>query len=702
MPVEDELMVVRSEGWVTVLHGRVMMSRFADGDVGMRNLALVALSNTRLESKAVAAAFGLSATYVSILRGRVRDQGSAGLVRDQGRPVSVDAAGEAVAVKLAAKGSTQDEIAVRLGVNRSTVSRLLQRLAGLPVEPEQLHLIDPGVDSGDSGGCDSDADVDGHRPVLDGEGQAAGVRSCRYAGAALSFAFTDRVGFEEIFKVAGPAGYRYDGTALLTGTMLGLLLGAGNIEGFKHLNRSGLGALVGVDRFPTTRTLRARLAQAGDSVDAVGLQTRLAKALLAFDGPQFDLFFVDGHFVTYSGSAPLAKGWNNRRGRAEHGRDDTWVTDSGGRPLVCVSGEPAGLSRGLKDIIAPLRNVVGVHARPLLAFDRGGSYPSTFKALNDAGWDWVAYRRAPLAATAATPKLSWFAIDGKRHTYRCADETVELAGYGPARQITIFEAGEPVAQILTSVNAGVNARVIHLLRCRWRIENAFKYLSDHHGIDWLCDYKKTERPVTIEVDNPARAIANKTVAAATGNLNTARTRLGDITNRHVTDVNTHLADLDAGRDDIIYAQDQLAAAKAHRHTVPAKLHPEVIRAQPHLERRALQTALRICAHNTEHWLARQLDTHLQDPDQVRSHTRALITQPGIIDYQPDRIIIHQRTPRRPRRPSPHRTTQQQTSPHPRRHPTHHLHHQQPPIDKPGRTPTSRGLGPGGLRLATAS
>lgn len=650
MPAGDELVVVRCEGWVTVLYGRVMMSRFADGDVGMRNLALVGLSNTRLESKAVAAAFGLSATYVSILRGRVRDGGSAGLVRDQGRPVRVDAAGEALAVKMAAKGSTQDEIAVRLGVNRSTVSRVLQRLAAVPVEPEQLHLIDVGVDAGDSGvdAGDSDADGDGDGLVLDGGGDAGGVRSCRYAGAALSFAFTERVGFEEIFKVAGRAGYRYESTSLLTATMLGLLLGAGNIEGFKHLNRSDLGALVGVERFATTRTLRARLGEVGDNVDAVGLQTRLAKALLAFDGPQFDLFFVDGHFVTYSGSAPLAKGWNNRRGRAEHGRDDTWVTDSAGRPLVCVSGEPVGLCQGLNNIIGPLRNVVGVQARPLLAFDRGGSYPSTFKTLNDAGWDWVAYRRAPLAATAATPKLSWFAIDGKRHTYRCADETVELAGYGPARQITIFEAGEPVAQILTSVNSGVNARIIHLLRCRWRIENTFKYLCDHHGIDWLCDYKKTERTVTIEVDNPQRAIANTAVAAATANLNTARTQLGDITHRHVTNVATHLADLTTGRDNITYAQDQLAAAKTHRRTIPAKLHPEVTRAQPRLERRALQTALRICAHNAEHWLARQLDTHLQDPDEVRSHTRALITQPGTIDYQHDRIIITIDAPDEPR------------------------------------------------------
>ena len=41
MPVRDQLVVVRSEGWVTVLCGRVMLARFEDGDLGLRNVVLV-------------------------------------------------------------------------------------------------------------------------------------------------------------------------------------------------------------------------------------------------------------------------------------------------------------------------------------------------------------------------------------------------------------------------------------------------------------------------------------------------------------------------------------------------------------------------------------------------------------------------------------------------------------------------------------
>ena len=656
MPVRDRLVVVRSEGWVTVLCGRVMLARFEDGDLGLRNVVLVSLTHTTFECRDVAAAFGLSATYVSTLRGRVRDEGSAGLLRDRGRPSRIGAEGEAMALKMVARNKTQAEIAVGLGVDASTVSRLLKRLGSGAdeCEAEQLPLPDfDDEDAGDVDGVNDGAgDVDG---VNDGAGDVdgvgngvAGVRRCRYAGAMLALSFLDRVGFAGVFKMAARAGYRFDSCDVLVGTVMGLLLGAGNIEGFKHLARRDVGALVGIDRFPTTRTLRAHLGVLGDAADAVDLQTRLARALLALDGPDIDVFFVDDPFVTYSGRAPLAKGWNNKKSRAEHGRGDTWVTDFHGRPLVCVSGEPSGLSTGLAAIIGPLRKVVGDGARPLLAFDRGGSYPATFAELNKAGWDWVAYRRCPLASCGAAPKLSWFALDGVRHSYRCADETVELDGYGPARQITLFEAGEPVAQVLTSVTAGVTARVLHLLRCRWRIENAFKYLADNHGINWLCDYAKTTKTITIETVNPARVAANKAVAAREADLIDAKTRLADISTTPLTDVKARIAALGNARDDIVYAKDELAAAKAHRKTVPAKLHPEVTRAEPRLARRALQTALRICAHNAEHWLARQLDTHLQNPDEIRALTRALMHQPGTIDYQPDHITVTLDTADQPR------------------------------------------------------
>ena len=154
-------------------------------------------------------------------------------------------------------------------------------------------------------------------------------------------------------------------------------------------------------RFVSQRTLRARVAALGDSLDAIDLQTRLAKGLLDLDRPGIEVFFVDDHFVTNSGGAPLAKGWNTKRRHAEPGHSDTWLADAAGRPLICMSGEPTGLTAGLIKILQPLRHIVGNPARPLVAFDRGGSYPDAFKALHTAGFDWVAFRTC-----GATPRQS--------------------------------------------------------------------------------------------------------------------------------------------------------------------------------------------------------------------------------------------------------------------------------------------------------
>jgi len=75
------LRLVSSEGQTAVFFGDKVLFCFACDDVGMRNMAVVALTDAGVQGKQVAAAFGLSAEYVSILRGRARTDGSVGLVR---------------------------------------------------------------------------------------------------------------------------------------------------------------------------------------------------------------------------------------------------------------------------------------------------------------------------------------------------------------------------------------------------------------------------------------------------------------------------------------------------------------------------------------------------------------------------------------------------------------------------------------------
>src|SRR5659263_378857 len=131
---------------------------------------------------------------------------------------------------------------------------------------------------------------------------------------------------------------------------------------------------------PQLATLRARLSALADTSDPLALQRAVAAAMLSADPAADPVYFVDDHFVPYSGARPVGKGWNTKRRHAQPGRADTLLTG--------------------------LREVLGPDAPVLLAFDRGGAYPAAFTACRQAGADWVTYRRGALVEVTAPARRS--------------------------------------------------------------------------------------------------------------------------------------------------------------------------------------------------------------------------------------------------------------------------------------------------------
>ena len=455
--------------------------------------------------------------------------------------------------------------------------------------------------------------------------------------------------------LAAAAGGDPAGARLLAAVSACIGLGAVTTERFKHLAAAEAGPLAGLAVLPELRTLRPALAGIADAADPLELQGMFAAAMLAADPVTSGVYYVDDHFVPYTGAKPVSKGWNNKRGRAEKGRADTHVTAHDGRAVCFTSGDPSGLSVTLPKALAELKKAAGPGAKIMLGFDRGGAYPAVFTHCREQDVHWVTYRRAPLAVPAMLPVLTTVTVGGRTRTIAWAEEKVQLKDYGEARQLTLFEHGKVVLQILTSDFDACPADILDWLKSRWREENFLKYASGNYGIDKICDYAASIETNTKMTDNPARK--KRTPPSATrrrtctqpsapwprlltdpGTTPAAKNKAIPAADRAISAAKKNLQDLTAARKDI--------PAKLPASQIDPGARTAVLRAG----RRGLQMVLRLLAHNAEHWLANCLNAYLRDDDEYRATTRETIIRglAGTITFTPATITVTLEPPGQPR------------------------------------------------------
>ena len=649
MPDARDLHLLDSGGQTVIFAGSRQLFRYPGDDTAMRNIAVAALRQLGYGGTAVAAVMGLTPNYVATLHQRALREGTAGLVREPGRPRETGEASWEQARAWRAAGVRDSEIARRLGVNQSTVLRRLGRAhvqEALPPAPQpQPAAAEP--EAAGSGAAEP-GEAAGTGPAGPGtRPQAGGLRpaavSSRYAGAMLLHAFLARAGAGTVLAAAG--GEPRD-VALLTAVSMCFALGAATTEQFKHLAAAEAGPLAGLGALPGLRVLRPELAKIADGTDPLKLQQMFASAMLAADPVVSGVYYVDDHFVPYTGAKPVARGWNNKRGRAGRGRADTHVTAHDGRAVCFVSGEPSGLSTTLPKALAELKKAAGPGAEIMLGFDRGGAYAQVFTHCRDQQVHWVTYRRAPLAVPAALPVITAVTYGGRTRDITWAEETVQLKDYGDARQITLFEHGRVALQILTSDTAACPADILSWLKSRWREENFLKYASENYGIDKICDYLASIETNTKLTRNPARDQANAAVRDADKTLAAAERGLAALLADPGLTPAAKNARIPGLEKSITRARAAAAAAVTARKPVPAKLpasdiNPDAKTALLRAGRRSLQMVLRLLAHNAEHWLSGHLNAYLRDDDEYRAITRQTIIRglAGTITYAPAAITV---------------------------------------------------------------
>ena len=685
MPEPSDLRMHQAGGRCVIMCGAVTLFDYDAADLAMRNLAIVALRQLGFRGRRVAEVLGLTEAYVSTLYRTALRDGSAAVVSGQqrrGSPGTVTPGQWDQARQWRAEGASDAEIGRRLGVAHTTIGRGLGKRqdADAAGSRDTDRLPDPGpaADAGAAGpaapqppgretaaaepeeaaaagggGGGGDAEEEG-APALVPAGlrrRGSGEAASRYAGAMLLHAFYARTGAGGLLPGAGGPD-----AALLTAVSMCFALGAHTTEQFKHLAPAEAGPLAGLAALPGLRALRPALAQIAGSLDPLELQRAFAAAMLSADPVTSGVYYVDDHFVPYTGAKPVGKGWNNKRGRAGKGRADTHVTAHDGRAVCFVTGEPSGLSVTLPKALAELKKTVPAGTRLMLGFDRGGSYASVFAHCREQGVHWVSYRRAPLTVPARLPVLTVITVSGITRTIACCEETVQVKDYGQARQLTLFEGGRPVLQVLTSDMQACPAELLGWLKSRWREENFLKYASQNYGIDKICDYFAEIGANAKIIANPARKKANTAVRQAAGALADAERDLAVLLADPAISVGEkNRTRIPAAQAAIARARKNLQAAQAARDKIPAKaaandIDPDAQVAVLRAGRRSLQMVLRLLAHNAEHWLSGQLNAYLCDDDEYRAITRETIIRSlaGTIISTPAAITVTLQPPASPR------------------------------------------------------
>ena len=315
--------------------------------------------------------------------------------------------------------------------------------------------------------------------------------------------------------------------------------------------------------------------------------------------------------------------------------------------MCFVTGEPSGLSVTLPKALAELTRTVPPGTRLMTGFDRGGSYASVFAHCRGQGVHWVSYRRAPLAVPAMLPVHTTITVNGMTRTIAWCEETVQIKDYGEARQLTLFEDGRPVLQVLTSDMDACPADLLGWLKSRWREENFLKYAAENYGIDKICDYfAEIEANVKV-IANPARKQANAAVRQTHKALADAERALAVLLADPAVSVHDkNTTRIPAAQAAIADARKELQAAEAARDKIPAKaaandINPDAEVAVLRTGRRGLQMVLRLLAHNAEHWLSGQLNAYLRDEDEYRAITRETIIRglAGTITWTPAAITV---------------------------------------------------------------
>ena len=664
LSVPPTLDVTRAGDHQVVHLGATPIASFPVSDVSTRRHVMVQLAEAgAVKTVNIAAAFKVTPIYVSLLRGRYRKQGSAGLQagrRGPHGPMKLTPRMERRVLELDQQGLSHRAIAQRLTdsgkkISYQTVRRILLRR--LP-QQEVLSVIQ---------GPEPETPLSVLAPAV-GEGREEVPQGpTRYAGAMLLHVALGQLGLWSVFESLGA---RLDRSRMAAAQLIGIIalgfaLRFKSIERFKTAVRRDFGMLLGLQGIPSVQTLRTQVGDLVDSVDPDAVRRKLLAAFVELEPVWEGAYYIDGHFCPYSGMHPLPKGWNARRRLAEPGQTDTYVHDATGRALFFVN-RPLNdhLSRVLPTILQEIRGVAK-DQQILLIFDRGGYSGPLFQKLTDEGVHFITYLKGRKARrrfpSDRFERRWWEAPDPagikktKRYVYDIYEKGTRVRGAGILRTL-VLQDEEGQIPVLTNCPEMASAKVVHMLKMRWRQENSFKYLSENYSVEQLVQYGADYHPDERMVDNPKRAVLRRKFEQVQMDIVFKESELGQALEYNDEKVHRTARGLKHApstlRREIDQLYERVNRLENRLVQTPAKVALKEIKDKPlqafqRTDRRNMVNAIKLATYNAERLLARKFFRHYQDPRDWLTIFRSFFHLSGTISYAGDQLMVELRAPDRP-------------------------------------------------------
>jgi hypothetical protein len=343
-----------------------------------------------------------------------------------------------------------------------------------------------------------------------------------------------------------PSGYYALSSILLLLAMMALAR-VKSVEQLRYQTPGEWGNVLGLDRIPEVRTLRAKLEILCQKAGvAAQWNTELFKEWIGLLAEAEPMFYVDGHVRVYHGEmAQLPRHYVARQKLYLRATVDYWVNAMHGEPFFYVNQEiDHGLVQALENDLAPWLEAHApvsadyqrrMDADPLLprftvVFDREGYSPDLFVELQKRRIAVLSYHRYPGEdwREEEFEEQSVTLANGETVKLKLAERGTRLPNKLWIREVRkLAENGGQVSLISTHLRLDARALAASLF-ARWAQENFFRYMRQNYAIDTLVergDEAISDTEVTV---NPAWRTLDHEVRKQNAALTKERARFAGV------------------------------------------------------------------------------------------------------------------------------------------------------------------------------